>query len=57
MSIDRAQIDAALATIIDPNTGRDLMASKSVRNVIVPQLESFYVTELARQVALELRRG
>ena len=31
--------------------------AKSVRNVIVPQLESFYVTELARQVALELRRG
>ena len=35
MSIDRAQIDAALATVVDPNTGRDLVASKSVRNLTV----------------------
>lgn len=31
--------------------------SDSVRNAIVPQLESFYVSELSRQIALELRRG
>lgn len=36
----------------DPSGG-----SHSVRNAIVPQLESFYTTELTRQIALELRRG
>lgn len=29
----------------------------TVRAAIVPQLESFYVSELSRQIALELRRG
>lgn len=32
-------------------------SADSVRNTIVPQLESFYTTELTRQIALELRRG
>lgn len=31
--------------------------SDSVRNTIIPQLESYYVSELRRQIALELRRG
>lgn len=32
-------------------------SADTVRNAIVPQLESYYVSELARQVATELRRG
>ena len=35
MSIDRAQIDAALATSIDPNTGRTFADTKNIRNVAV----------------------
>jgi ATP-binding protein involved in chromosome partitioning len=40
MSIDRAQVDAALAAVVDPNTGRPYAASKSaagkgVRNVAI----------------------
>ncbi|AYQ39276.1 ATP-binding protein [Burkholderia aenigmatica] len=33
MSIDRAQVDAALAAVVDPNTGRPYAANKGVRNV------------------------
>jgi hypothetical protein len=32
-------------------------SADTVRAAIVPQLENFYVTELSRQIALELRRG
>ena len=35
MSIDRAQIDAALAALIDPNTSRRFADTKSIRNVSV----------------------
>jgi len=35
MSLDRKQVDAALATVIDPNTGVDLLSSKSVRDVTI----------------------
>jgi hypothetical protein len=35
-----------------PNGG-----SNTVRNTITPKLQDFYVTELTRQIALELRRG
>lgn len=31
--------------------------SATVRNAILPQLESYYVSELQRQIAVELRRG
>ncbi|HTJ92906.1 MAG TPA: iron-sulfur cluster carrier protein ApbC [Pararobbsia sp.] len=33
MTIDRQVIDAALATVVDPNTQRDLVASRAIRNV------------------------
>jgi ATP-binding protein involved in chromosome partitioning len=33
MTIDRQSIDTALAGVIDPNTGRDLVASKTIRKV------------------------
>ncbi|WP_250463578.1 iron-sulfur cluster carrier protein ApbC [Caballeronia sp. GAFFF2] len=33
MSIDRAKIDAALATLTDPNTSRKFVDTKSIRNV------------------------
>lgn len=32
-------------------------SADTVRAAIVPQLQDFYVTELSRQIALELRRG
>jgi hypothetical protein len=32
-------------------------SAETVSSTIVPQLQSYYVTELARQLALELRRG
>ncbi|VXB65189.1 antiporter inner membrane protein [Burkholderia sp. 8Y] len=35
MSIDRAQIDTALATLTDPNTNRKFVDSKSIRHVSV----------------------
>ncbi|KVL03451.1 ATP-binding protein [Burkholderia territorii] len=35
MSIDRAHVDAALAAVVDPNTGRPYAANKGVRNVAV----------------------
>ncbi|WP_244814075.1 iron-sulfur cluster carrier protein ApbC [Caballeronia sp. Lep1P3] len=35
MSIDRARIDSALATLTDPNTNRKFVDSKSIRNVSV----------------------
>ncbi|KVS42567.1 iron-sulfur cluster carrier protein ApbC [Burkholderia ubonensis] len=35
MSIDRALVDAALAAVVDPNTGRPYAASKGVRNVAI----------------------
>ncbi|GAB7522449.1 iron-sulfur cluster carrier protein ApbC [Paraburkholderia sp. 2C] len=35
MSIDRAQVDAALAAITDPNTGRPFAAAKSFKNIKV----------------------
>ncbi|MGU7815665.1 iron-sulfur cluster carrier protein ApbC [Burkholderia sp. AW49-1] len=35
MSIDRAQVDAALAAVVDPNTGRPYAANKGVRNVAI----------------------
>jgi len=35
MSIERAQIDAALAGVIDPNTGRSVAAPKAIRNVSI----------------------
>ncbi|KAB0645431.1 iron-sulfur cluster carrier protein ApbC, partial [Burkholderia territorii] len=35
MSIDRAHVDAALAAVVDPNTGRPYAANKGVRNVAI----------------------
>ena len=35
MSVTLEQVQAALAGIIDPNTGKDLMATRSARNVRV----------------------
>lgn len=35
MSIDRALVDAALAAVVDPNTGRPYAAIKGVRNVAI----------------------
>ncbi|KWF23961.1 iron-sulfur cluster carrier protein ApbC [Burkholderia pseudomultivorans] len=35
MSIDRAQVDAALAAVVDPNTERPYAANKGVRNVAI----------------------
>ena len=35
MSIDRALVDAALAAVIDPNTGRPFAAAKNFKNVSV----------------------
>ncbi len=35
MSIDRALVDAALAAVMDPNTGRPFSAAKGVKNVVV----------------------
>jgi ATP-binding protein involved in chromosome partitioning len=35
MSIDRAQVDAALAAVTDPNTGKPFAAAKNFRNVKV----------------------
>ncbi len=35
MALDIEQINAALAGVIDPNTGRDLLSSRSARNVRV----------------------
>ncbi|QCP48595.1 iron-sulfur cluster carrier protein ApbC [Trinickia violacea] len=35
MSIDRALVDAALAAVIDPNTGRPFATDKGVRNVTI----------------------
>ncbi|RKP44857.1 iron-sulfur cluster carrier protein ApbC [Trinickia fusca] len=35
MSIDRALVDAALAAVADPNTGRPFAAAKGIRNVAI----------------------
>jgi ATP-binding protein involved in chromosome partitioning len=35
MSIDRARVDAALAALADPNTGRPFAAARNFRNVVV----------------------
>lgn len=35
MSLDRTQVDAALATVIDPNTGIDLLSAKCIRDVTI----------------------
>ena len=35
MSIDRAQVDAALAAVTDPNTGKPFAAAKGIKNVSV----------------------
>jgi len=35
MSLDRKHVDAALATVIDPNTGIDLLSSKNIREVTI----------------------
>ncbi|RFU46110.1 iron-sulfur cluster carrier protein ApbC [Paraburkholderia sp. DHOC27] len=35
MSIDRALVDAALANVVDPNTGRPFAAAKSLKNIVV----------------------
>jgi ATP-binding protein involved in chromosome partitioning len=35
MSIDRALVDAALAAVTDPNTGRSFAADKGVKNVMI----------------------
>ena len=35
MSIDRALVDAALADVTDPNTGRPFAAAKNLKNVAV----------------------
>jgi ATP-binding protein involved in chromosome partitioning len=35
MSIDRALVDAALAALTDPNTGRPYAANKGIRNVVI----------------------
>jgi ATP-binding protein involved in chromosome partitioning len=35
MSLDRAKIDTALATLIDPNTARKFVDTKSIRNVSI----------------------
>ena len=38
MSIEQ-QIDAALATVVDPNTGQDLLATRSVRNLRIDPVD------------------
>lgn len=35
MSIDRALVDAALANVADPNTGRPFAAAKNLRNIVI----------------------
>jgi ATP-binding protein involved in chromosome partitioning len=35
MSIDRALVDAALATVADPNTGRPFAAAKNLKNTVI----------------------
>ncbi len=35
MSIDRALVDAALAAVTDPNTGKPYAAAKNIKNVAV----------------------
>ncbi|CAB3682677.1 iron-sulfur cluster carrier protein ApbC [Trinickia soli] len=35
MSIDRAQVDAALAAVTDPNTGRPVATGKGIKNVSI----------------------
>ena len=35
MSIDRALVDAALAAVTDPNTGRPYAAARNIKNVAV----------------------
>src|ERR1700722_15350603 len=35
MTIDRQSLDTAPAGVIDPNTGRDLVASKTIKNVVI----------------------
>jgi ATP-binding protein involved in chromosome partitioning len=35
MSIDRALVDAALASVADPNTGRPFAAAKNLKNVVI----------------------
>ena len=35
MSIDRALVDAALANVADPNTGRPFAAAKNLKNITV----------------------
>ena len=39
MSLDRKQIDAALATVVDPNTGIDLLSAKNIRDVTISGTE------------------
>lgn len=35
MSIDRAQLDTALAQIVDPHTGRDIISNRNIRHIQV----------------------
>ncbi len=50
MTIER-DIDAALAAVIDPNTGRDLVATKSVRNLRID------ATPAGADVSLDVELG
>ena len=46
MSITVEDVKAALATVIDPNTGKDFVASKSVRNLAVTGADVAFDIEL-----------
>jgi len=39
MSLDRKQVDAVLATVVDPNTGIDLLSAKNIRDVTISGTE------------------
>lgn len=60
MAVTVEQVNAALAAIVDPNTGKDLVAGKSVRNVRVDGAEVSVDVELgypARSQVAPIRRA
>ncbi|HRI17998.1 MAG TPA: iron-sulfur cluster assembly protein [Burkholderiaceae bacterium] len=50
MPITQDQVLAALATVIDPNTGRDFVASKSAKNVRVTDADASFANIVTDQV-------
>ena len=51
MSISENEIKAALSTVVDPNTGKDVVSSRSVKNIQVSGADVAFDIELGYPAA------